>query len=366
MNRTLSAIVKTSACYAFLFATATTAPAKDLNIYTWADYFGAETIEQHKKQTGVNIRLDYYDSNEVLETKMLTGSSGYDVVFPATSNAAREFQAGALATIDTDRLSNYANLNPAILSSLDKVEGGRKIGVPYTWGTIGIAYNVAEITKRLGEQRMDTLDVLFKPEIAEKLKECGIAMLDSPLEITSIALNYVGADPYSNDNAELKKAENVLSTAAKSVRYFHNQKATNDLAGGDLCVALIYSGDAGLAAARAAETGSGVEIAYAIPKEGTLMWIDLMAIPADAPNPDEAYRFLDYLLEPQVIADVTNTVYFANANLAANEFIDKAILSDPGVYPTDEVFARLFPDLSIDLRGQRGRTRLWTRVRTGR
>ncbi|MCC2112080.1 MAG: extracellular solute-binding protein [Hyphomicrobiales bacterium] len=341
------------------------ATAGQLNIYNWAEYFGAETIDRYQKETGDEVTLDYFDSNEILETKLLAGGSGYDVVFPAASNAVRELQAGALAPIDPNRLQNYGNLNPAILASLDEIPGGRKLGVPYTWGTVGIAYNVKLVQDRLGDRPMNSLDIVFDPEIAGKLADCGIAVLDSPLEITSIALNYLGADPYTDDADALKRAEDLLANAAKSIRYFHNQKATNDLASGDICVGLIYSGDAGIAAVRAEEAGNGVEIGYAIPEEGTLMWIDLMAIPADAPNADVAYRFIDYMLRPEVIAEVTNTVYFANANSAADSHVDAGILGDEGIYPGETVMSRLFPDKTIGPKGQRLRNRLWTRVKTG-
>lgn len=347
------------------FVAAPRANADHLAIYNWADYFGAETIARYEAETGTQVTLDYFDSNELLETKLLTGGSGYDVVFPAASSAEREFQAGALLPVDPDRLANYRNLDPAILAALDTVPGGRRLGVPYTWGTIGVAYNPALVAERLGDQPMDTLDVIFKPENAAKLADCGIAMLDSPVEVLSIALNYLGAEPYSDDPAELDRAGALLSAIAPSLRYFSNQKATGDLAAGNICAALVYSGDAGIAQARAAEAGNGVEIAYAIPREGTLMWIDLMAIPADSARIDAAYAFIDYMLRPEVIADVTNTVFFANANAAASAHVDPAILGDPGLYPPREVRERLFPDRSLDAKALRGRTRLWTKVKAG-
>ncbi|MEZ5841524.1 MAG: extracellular solute-binding protein [Hyphomicrobiales bacterium] len=348
-----------------LFSAVLPAAAEELRIFNWADYFGADTVENFQKETGINVSLDFYDSNEILETKLLTGGSGYDLVFPAASNAAREFGAGALAAIDPSRLKNYGNLNPAILASLDRLPGGLQLGVPYTWGTIGIAYNTKLVADRIGDQPMDTLDVIFKPEIAAKLADCGIAVLDSPVEIASVTLNYLGADPYSANADDLAGAEALLVEAGKSIRYFHNQKATNDLAAGDVCVALIYSGDAGIAMARAEEAGNGVELGYAIPKEGTLMWVDLMAVPVDAPNADAAYRFIDYMLRPEVIAEVTNTVFFANANAAANANVDEAILADEGIYPAAEVMSRLFPDLPLGPAEQRARTRLWAKVKTG-
>lgn len=341
------------------------ATASELAIYNWADYFGETTISSFEAETGIAVTLDFFDSNEVLETKLLTGSSGYDVVFPAASNAEREFQAGALLAIDPTRLSNYGNLNPDILEALDKVPGGREMGVPYTWGTIGIAYNPALIQERLGDYDMASWGTLFDPEIAGKLADCGIAVLDSPVEMVSVTMHYLGADPYSNSKADLEAAGAALKSVAGSVRYFSNQKATNDLATGNICVAVMYSGDAGIAQARAMESGNGTEILYAIPNQGTLMWIDLMAIPKDAKNVDEAYRFIDHMLRPEVIAEVSNSVFFANANSMADAHVDPVILSDPGLYPDDETLEGLFPDKSVDAKTLRNRTRLWRAVRSG-
>lgn len=341
------------------------AAAGELSVYNWADYFGANTIENYQKETGTRVILDFYDSNEVLETKLLTGGSGYDVVFPAASNAEREFAAGALHAIDPSRLKNYGNLNPDILAALDKVPGGRQLGVPYTWGTVGIAYNSALVAKRLGDAPVDSWDLVFDKEISSKLEDCGIAVLDSPVEMTSVTLHYLGHDPYSKDRAELAEAGSLLEGLARKARYFNNQKANIDLVSGDVCVAVMYSGDAGIAQARAAEVENGPEILYAIPKEGTLMWIDLVAIPADSKHLGEAYRFIDYLLRPEVIAEVTNTVFFANANKAADEHVDPAILSDPGLYPDADTLARLFPDKSVDGKTLRARTRVWTKVKSG-
>ncbi|MCF3640630.1 extracellular solute-binding protein [Rhizobium sp. TRM95111] len=343
-----------------------TACAEDtLRLYNWADYFGETTLESFTRETGVPTSLDLYDSNDVLETRLLTGGSGFDVVFPATSNAQRALQAGALARIDPARLKNYGNLDPAILAVLDKAPGGRAIGVPYTWGTVGLAYNPDRIEERLGTRRLDSLDALFNEETAAKLADCGIAMIDSPLEVTAIALNYLGADPYSEAKADIEKAGALLETAAKHVRYFHSQRPTEGLASGDLCVALIYSGDALMAGDRAAEAKNGITVDYAIPKEGTMMWVDVAAIPADARHPELAYRFIDHLLRPEVIADVTNTVRFANANAAARPLVDPELAANGDIYPGPEVMAKLFPDRSIEGRALRERTRFWTRVTSG-
>lgn len=360
-------MIKNNTMTATLLAAALAAPASagDLAIYNWADYFGETTISGYEEATGTRVTLDYFDSNEVLETKMLAGGSGYDVVFPAASNAERQLQAGALHPVDTARLKNYGNLRPEILASLDQVPGGRQLGVPYTWGTIGIAYNPALVAERLGDLPVDSWDLLFDPANAAKLKDCGIGVLDSPVEMLSVALNYLGADPYSEDKAEVAKAQELLAAAAENVSYFNNQKPSTDLPAGNVCLAVMYSGDAGIAQARAAEAGNGVEVLYSIPKEGTLMWIDLMAIPEDAPNVDAAYAFIDYMLQPEVIAGVSNAVFFANANAAADAHVLPEVLSDPGIYPDAATLARLFPDKSLGAKALRQRTRAWTKVKSG-
>ena len=361
MGRSLNGVLGTLAAVTL----AAPVTAGELALYNWADYFGENTVSGYEAGTGTTVTLDYFDSNEVLETKMLAGGSGYDVVFPAASNAERQMQAGALHKIDVSRLENYANLRPEILASLDKVPGGRELGVPYTWGTIGLAYNPALVAEHLGEMPVDSWDLLFDPAMAAKLKGCGVAVLDSPIEMVSVALNYQGADPYSEDKAEIARAQQLLTDMAGNVSYFSNQKAATDLPAGNVCLAVMYSGDAGIAQARAMDADNGVEILYVIPKEGTLMWIDLMSIPEDAANVDEAYQFIDYLLMPEVIAEVSNTVFFANANEAANAHVLPEILSDPGIYPDDATLQRLFPDKSLGAKALRQRTRAWTKVKSG-
>lgn len=351
-------------------AAATVTPAvagatETLRIFNWADYFGETTLADFTAATGVATSLDLYDSNEVLETRLLTGGSGFDLVFPALSNAEREGAAGALLPVDPARLKNYGNLDPAILAVLDRVPGGRSLGVPYTWGTIGLAYDKAKMKQILGTADIDSLSVLFDPAVAGKLKACGITVIDSPLEMTAIALNYLGLDPYSERPEDLEKAGSLLTGMAASVKDFHNQRATAELADGSTCLALIYSGDALTARARAVDAGQGIEIGYAIPKEGTMMWVDLMAIPADAASPDLAYRFMDFMLEPASMADVTATVGFATANPQARTLLDPELANDPGLYPPAETLSRLFPDRSVAAKLLRDRTRLWTRVKTG-
>lgn len=348
-----------------LLALPCSALAEDLRLYNWVDYFGETTLAEYSAETGIRVSLDNFDSNEVLETKMLTGGSGYDVVFPAASNAERQFAAGALHPIDPARLTNYGNLDPKVLTALDQVPGGRQLGVPYTWGTIGIAYNAALIADRLGPDAAISWDTLFQPQHAAKLADCGIAVLDSPVEMISVTLSYLGHDPYSEDARELAQAADLLQGLAAHTLYFNNQKANIDLVNANVCLAVMYSGDAGIAQARAQELENGPEILYAIPSQGTLMWIDLMAIPNDSAHLDGAYRFIDYMLRPAVIAEVTNTVYFANANAQADAFVAPEILSDPGIYPDAATRSRLFSDKSVGLKSLRTRTRLWTKVKSG-
>ncbi|MDK3018572.1 extracellular solute-binding protein [Pseudodonghicola flavimaris] len=353
--------------FAFVVASLAALPASagELKIYNWADYFGPSTVADFTAATGIDVKLDYFESNDVLETRLLAGQSGYDLVFPAASNAEREFRAGALLPIDVAKLTNYGNLDPDILAAIDALPGGRELGVPYTWGTVGIAYNAAMVEDRLGTAEITSWDVLFRPESAARLADCGIAVLDSPLEMIAVALNYLGNDPYSGDADDIAAAGELLHGLTPSVRYFSNIASMSDLASGNICAAILYSGDAGLAQLTAAEADNGVDILYSIPSEGTVMWVDLMAIPSDAENVAAAYAFIDYMLQPEVVADVTNTIWYANANAASVAHVLPEILADPGIYPEAETKSRLFPDMSLPAQTTRLRNRAWTRAKSG-
>lgn len=333
-----------------------------LNIYNWADYVAPQALERFQAESGIRVKYDTFDSGEVLDSKLLTGGSGYDVVFPASSGLARAIQAKAVQPLGA--LSNAGNLDPQLLAMLASVDPGNQYGVPYTWGTVGLGINKQAVQQRLPGVVLNSLDLLFKPEYAGKLKDCGIAVLDSPQEVIAIALNYLGKDPYSGAAADLEAVRRLLSQLQPSLRYVGSGRHIDDLAKGDICLALTYTGDAGMAAARAAEAGQPFEVLFRIPREGTLIWFDTMAIPVDAPHPEAARAFIDYMLEPEAIAELTNELYFANANAASAPLLDAAVSGDPDIYPPAAVRARLFPEQIQSLQQQRQRTRLWTAFRS--
>lgn len=340
------------------------AEEKILNIYNWAAYLPEEGLQQFKDQTGIAIKLDTFDSPEVLESKLLTGGSGYDLVFPSSSVLARAIKAKAVQEVPHDQLPHYANLDPELLAKLAVSDPGNRYGVPYTWGTVGLGLNLQAVQQRIPDAPLNSLDLLFKPEYANQLKDCGIAVLDSPQEVISIALHYLGHDPYSTDKSDLQEVQALLAKLQPNVRYVGTSRHIDDLAKGEICLALTYNGDAGMAAAQAAENNQPFEVVYRIPREGTLIWFDTMAIPVDAPHPQAARSFIDFMLRPEVIAELTNTIYFANANQASDDLIDPAIKSDPDVYPPQAVRSKLFSEQLQSLREQRERTRLWTTFRT--
>ncbi|MDM8350826.1 extracellular solute-binding protein [Pseudomonas sp. sp1636] len=333
-----------------------------LNIYNWADYVAPQALERFQSETGIRVKYDTFDSAEVLDSKLLTGGSGYDVVFPASSGLARAIQAKAVQPVGA--LSNAGNLDPELLAKLASVDPGNRYGVPYTWGTVGLGLNRQALEQRLPGVALNSLDLLFKPEYASQLKDCGIAVLDSPQEVIAIALNYLGKDPYSNAAADLAAAQQLLAQLQPNLRYIGSARHIDDLAKGEICLALTYTGDAGMAAARAAEAKQPFAVLFRIPVEGTLIWFDTMAIPVDAPHPQAARAFIDYMLKPEAIAELTNALYFANANAASAPLLDEAISGDPDIYPPAPVRAKLFPEQIQSLKQQRQRTRLWTAFRS--
>ena len=349
-----------------LVLTAAAASAEGtVNVYNWSDYIAEDTIAKFEEATGIKVVYDVFDSNEVLEAKMLTGASGYDVVVPSIEFMARQAQAGVFAEIDKAALENYGNLDPAILEIIAVNDPGNTYGVPYMMFTTGIGYNVSAVAERIGEDKIGSWDMVFDPETAGKLADCGIALLDSPTEVMAPALNYLGLDPNSEDKGDLAQAADLLMSVRPHIRYFHSSQYINDLANGDICVAVGYSGDVLQARDRAAEAGQGVEVAYVIPREGAQVGFDMLAIPDDAPNPENALKFVDFILEPEIAAAITNYVYFANPNTAATEFVEDEVKNDPGIYPPEDVRAKLFSLKPHGPRYDRALTRTWTTIKTG-
>jgi putrescine transport system substrate-binding protein len=340
---------------------------KLLNIYNWSDYIADDTVPRFQRETGIKVNYDVYDSNEMLETKLLAGGSGYDLVVPSASPyLARQAQAGIYLPIDRQKLKNYGNLDPQLLAAAANADPGNRFGVPYLWGTTGIGYNVAMVMQRLGaDAPLDSGRLLFDPATAKKLEDCGISLLDSAQEMFPAALAYLGRDPLSREPKDLEAAAAAVMAIRPYVRKFNSSQYINDLANGDLCIAWGYSGDVIQARNRAREAKNGVAIAYAIPKEGAMIWIDMMAIPKDAPHLDNAFAFIDYVLRPETIAAISNSVAYANPNLAATALVDAALREDPAIYPPQDVRQRLYFDTPVSAQYDRLRTRAWTRVKTG-
>lgn len=348
-------------------ASSATLHAQDVvNIYNWSDYMAPGTLEQFTAETGIKVNYDVYDSNEALEAKMMAGGSGYDVVMPSNSFFERQVKAGVYQTIDKSKLSNIGNLDGTLLKQIEKHDAGNQHNIPYAWGTIGIGYNTQMIEERLGTSDIDSWDILFNPEIAAKLKDCGIAVLDSPAEVMSIANNYRQVDPNTEDTKELEASAKLMSQARPFIKYFHSSTYISDLANGEICVAIGYNGDILQSQGRAEEANQGVDINFVIPKEGTLVWFDLMAIPADAPHPAAALAFINYILRPEVAASISNYVYYAVPNKAAEPLLDDEVINNKGIYPTQAVKDKLYVQVAHTARFDRSLTRAWTNIKTGR
>ncbi|KFL38032.1 extracellular solute-binding protein [Arenimonas donghaensis] len=339
---------------------------KVLNVYNWSDYIGEDTIAGFQEETGIRVTYDVFDSNEVLEAKLMAGNTGYDIVVPSLTFLSRQVQAGVFQELDKSRLSNYGNLDPAFMALLATNDPGNLHSLPYLWGTTGIGYNVEKVREALGEDApVDSWALVFEPENLAKLKGCGVAILDTPSEIIPPVLLYLGEQPNSFDEAVIQKGVDRLKELRPHITYFHSSQFINDLANGDICVAVGWSGDIIQAQARAEEAGKGVDVAYSIPKEGAPMWFDMLAIPKDARNVDNAYLFLDYLLRPDVMAGIQNYVMYASANQAALPMVDDAVLDDPGIYPDEDTKAKLFTLAVLPPEVDRLFNRHWTTLKTG-
>jgi putrescine transport system substrate-binding protein len=350
---------------ALIFGASAKAEDKVVNVYNWSDYIDSTILEDFTKETGIKVVYDVFDSNEILETKLLAGGSGYDVVVPTGPFLARQISAGVFMKLDKSKLPNLTNMWPDVMARLAKYDPGNEYAVNYMWGTTGIGYNVAKVKAALGDVPIDSWDILFKPENAAKLKDCGISILDASDETFAIAMNYLGKDGDSKATADLEAGGEVFTKIRPSIRTFNSSAYIDELANGDSCVALGWSGDVLQAKSRAEEAKNGVEIKYVIPKEGTYMWFDNLAIPADAKHVDEAHAFINYLMKPEVIAKASNYVQYANGNLASQKFIDPTVLNNPAVYPTAETVKKLFTISPYGPKEQRVLNRLWTTIKTG-
>ena len=338
----------------------------ELNVYNWSDYIAEDTIANFEAETGIKVVYDVYDSNEVLEAKMLAGSSGYDLVVPTADFLARGFESGAYQKLDTSRLANFGNQSDDIQGQANSVLGNGDSGIVYMWGTTGIAYNVDKVAERLGDDApTDSWSLILDPQYASKLADCGVAILDAPTDVLPNVMTYLGKDGRSQDAGDIQAAGEVLNAVRPHLRYIHSSQSINDIANGDLCAAIMWSGDAFQAAYRAEEAENGNVIDYVIPKEGTNLWFDMMALPVDAKNIDNAYKFIDYMMRPDVAANNVNYVWYASGNEAANPLIDPEVLSHPGIYPTDEAKQNLFVVPVYDAKTDRVVNRVWSRFSAG-
>jgi putrescine transport system substrate-binding protein len=354
---------------ALALAPAAAQPVREriVNVYNWTDYIAPAVIEDFTKETGIKVRYDTFDSNDTLEAKLLAGKSGYDVVVPTAYFLERQIKAGVFQKLDKSKLPNLSNMWPEITRRLAKHDPGNEHAVNYMWGTTGIGYNVKKAQEALGaDATIDSWGVVFKPEVIAKFKDCGVHLLDSSTDILPAALHYLGLDPNSTAEADLQKAADLVTRIRPSVRKFHSSEYLNALASGEICLVVGFSGDVKQAQKRAAEARNGVDIAYAIPKEGAQLWFDNLAIPRDAKNIAEAHAFINYLQKPEVAAKNTEFISYANGNLASQKLIDKAILEDKTIYPEEAMMNRLYTIKVHDPRTDRLMNRLWTRIKTGR
>ena len=365
MRQPIRLLIVAAACAAITPAAAQT--KRVVNVYNWSDYIAPTVVEDFSKESGIKVRYDTFDSNDTLETKLLAGKSGYDVVVPTAYFLERQIKAGVFQKLDKARLPNLANLWPEISQRLATYDPGNQYAVNYMWGTTGIGYNARRAREVLGPTgRIDSWDIVFKPENLAKFKDCGVHLLDSADDILAAALHYLGLDPNSSNEADLQKAADLVTKIRPYVRKFHSSEYLNALASGEICLVVGFSGDIKQSQKRAAEAKNGVEIAYAIPKEGAQLWFDNLAIPRDAKNVAEANEFINYLQRPEVAAKNTNFISYANGSLASQKFIDKAILDDKTIYPDEATMRQLYTISAHDPKTQRLMNRLWTRIKTGR
>ena len=338
-----------------------------VNVYNWAEYTAPDTLSGFQKATGITVRYDVYDNNDTLQAKLLTGKSGYDVVVPSTHYAARQIEGGLFQKLDKSQIPNWSHLDPDIMALLSDVDPGNEYLIPWGYGTNGLGYNVTKVKEIMGEQvDLGNWDMLFKPENAEKLKGCGISILDEAAQVFPAVLHYIGKDPNSSNEADYREALDLLKTIRPYVRQFSSSGYIDELAAGDLCMVYGFSGDVMISADRARQAKKSYAIDYYIPQGGAPVWFDTMAIPKSANNVKEAHAFINYIETPEVHAAITNTMFYPNANKEAREFVVKEVADNPMIYPSPEVSKTLFVIKPQPLKVQRLQTRMWAELKSGR
>jgi len=342
------------------------AGAEEVRVYNWSDYIDEALLEKFEAETGLELIYDVFDSNEVLETKMLAGGSGYDVVVPSGTFLQRQITAEAFQKLDQSKLPNIANMWDVVSSRTAQYDPGNEYSINYMWGTTGIGVNVGMVQEILGEDApIDSWSLVFEPANMEKLAACGVHFLDAPTEMIPAALKYLGEDPDSHDEDVIAKTEALFTAVRPYIQKFHSSEYIEALANGNICVAVGWSGDILQARDRADEAENGNEIAYNSPKEGAQMWFDQMAIPVDAPNPEGAHTFLNFIMDAQNMADASNYVYYANGNLASQPLLEEDVIGDPAIYPDEATLENLFTTRPYPAKVQRTVTRLWTKIKSG-
>lgn len=336
-----------------------------VNISNWNGYIADDTLVSFSKDTGIKATYDIHDSNEVLESKLMTGNTGYDVVSPSNHFLSRLIKAGAIQKLDKSQLPNWKHLDPQLMQKLEVNDPGNQYGYPYMWGTAGIGYNVEKIKAIFGNTDVTrSWKLFFEEDNIKKLSQCGVAIIDNPTQVLPITLNYLGLPPHSHEPADYKKAEAALFKIRPYVQYFHASKYISDLANGNVCAVIGFNGDVAQAAASAREAKNGIDIAYSIPDEGTTLWFDMVVMPKNAPHEKNGYAYMNYLLEPKVIANISNSIHYANPNAAADEFLTPEVKQDLAIYPPKAVMDKLFTVEELPAAIARLTTRLWTRLKT--
>lgn len=342
-------------------------PAEEpvLNVYNWADYMGPTTLEDFRREFGIRVNYDIYDSSEVVDSRLMAGRSGYDVVFHSATFSRRLLPVGIFMKLDRARLPNWKHLDPELLRKFEEFDPGLRYSAPFMWGTLGFSYNVEMVRERMPDAPLDSAAFLLDPKVVSRFADCGVTLLDSPTDVIPTTMLYLGLPANSVEVEDLAAVERVLKNVRPYVRYFDSTKMLLDLPNREVCVAMTWSGDYSVAARRAREAGVPIELRYTVPREGVPVWLDAMYIPADAPHPDNAHKFINFLLRPEVIAEISNFTGYANCNRDATPLVDEEFRNNPAIYPDDEVIARLHATTVLPPKLERRRSRTWTRVKTG-